>query len=205
VVASGETPAGQESLDGLSALNLILDGWSGDHNYLFENRVLTYTAPSETTELTLGTGQVLNIPVNSYVETVAIGSTEFTFAGTLDRIQKTPNKYYIENSRPVAKLGFTAPLASGSELHIYYRPPLTQYATLDDEILLPSGYAQAIIYSLAKELAPLYGVQFTAANETLMNGYVTALKRVNMASSGTVVNTVPDVSKSTRFDIYAGT
>jgi hypothetical protein len=38
-----------------------------------------------------------------------------------------------------------------------------------------------------------------------MNGYVTALKRTNMASSGTVVNAVPDINKTMGFNIYAGT
>lgn len=205
VVASGEVPSGQESVDGLSALNLILDGWSGDINYLYDNNVLPYTLPSDTTELSLGVGQTLNIPVDSYIETVAVGSTEFSFAGTQDRIQKIPNKYYIQNSRPIAMLGFTVPQVAGSEVSVYYRPPLKQYSSLDDELQLPSGYLQAIVYSLAKELSTHYGVQFTAANETLMNGYVTSLKRTNMASSGTVVNTVPDINKSMGFNIYAGT
>jgi hypothetical protein len=205
VVASGEVPSGQESVDGLLALNLILDGWSGDRNNLYDNNVLSYTLSSDTTELSLGTGQTLNIPVDSYIETVAIGSTEFTFAGTQDRIQKIPNKYYVQNSRPIAKLGFAVPQVAGSVVSIYYRPPLAQYTSLDDELLLPSGYLQAIIYSLAKELTTQYGVQFTDANEALMKSYVTSIRRTNMASSSTVVSAIPDINKAMGFNIYAGT
>ena len=204
VVASGETPAGQESVDALFALNRILESMSTDIAFLFDSSSASHTVTTTSTEVTLGAAGNVVMPVEGMIEAITLNGNVITLVGPLDLVANRPNVALLRRSRPLAKLVFYAPLSVGDELVVHYRLPLAQYTTLDDDVVLPNGYANMLIYSLAMDVAPSYGVSVDLSAN--LRVYTTTVKRGNSNAAPLGVDTRVDVMGSTLggFDIYAG-
>lgn len=205
VVASGETPAGQESVDALFSLNRILETLSTDIAYLHDNGSVDYTLVADTREVTLGTGANVDIPVDSVLEALTVDGQQFSFAGPSAVIGQLPKTVVLRNTRPVASLVFGQTQRLGAKVSVYYRAPLPQYATLDDTVNLPTGYVNMLIYLLAFDVAPQYGVTFTNEAAANLRKYETQVKRQNSNASVATIDTRADIMGMTgSFDIYAG-
>lgn len=69
---------------------------------------------------------------------------------------------YYEAAYPKGTLFFYGvPADNASEAHLTISAMLSQFLTLDDEIVLPPGYNQWFRYTLAQHLAPEFGFTFT--------------------------------------------
>lgn len=206
VIASGETPAGQESVDALFSLNRILESMSADIAYLYKNERATYTLPIDTSEVTFGLSADLVMPVDSVIEAISVNGIAFAVTGPMGLIAKDARAVQTSYGNPSSKLVFAQAQPKGAVIVVYYRPPLAGYTTLDDPVLLPTGYANMLIYELAADLAPSYGVTLSPDAVDNRRKYTTIVKRTNSNSQSDIVDTRADVnSVTTGFNIYAGT
>src|SRR5690606_29570497 len=108
---------------------------------------------------------------------------------------------YYERAYPVASL-FLYPVPTGAyELHLPVWLPLSGFADLQTNYLLPPGYRRALEYSLAEELAP---------GLAEVPGYVTktaaqARRNIKRVNRETPVLDVPvDLQHGRRFNIFSG-
>lgn len=205
VIASGETPSGSESVDALFSLNRLTESLSTNIAYLYENKSTTYTLPAAASLVTIGAAGNLTAPVDSYIDAVFVDSVHYDAA---DPVTARLNKatYVLQNSRPLNTLKFGKDLDTGAEVELYYRAPLAQYTTLDDEVLVPAGYANMYIYMLAKDIAPSYGKVFSDALNDQMREFITTVKRKNSNAAAVTVDTRIDAQNNRGgYDIYAAT
>lgn len=206
VIASGETPAGQESVDALFSLNRILESMSSDVAYLYKNESASYVLPAPASEVTFGPAASLVLPIDSVIDAVSVNNVAFSVTGPMGLIAQAARAVQVRYSSPTSKFVFAQAQPVGALVVVYYRPPLDTYASLDDEVTLPKGYANMLIYELAADLAPGYGVTMSPDAFENRRKYTTTVKRTNSNSQADVVDTRADVaSTTTGFDIYAGT
>lgn len=205
VIASGEVPSGAESTDALFSLNRLTESLSSNIAYLYENGSLVYTTVAESDTVTVGATGQITIPADSVITNVFVDAALYSEADPVTLATNTKT-YLVQNARPLVTLKFSRPLPVGAKIGLHYLAPLAQYATLDDELVVPTGYINMYIYMLAKDLAPSYGKTFSDALIDQMREFITSVKRKNSNANGVIVDTRADVANGTgSFDIYAGT
>jgi hypothetical protein len=67
-----------------------------------------------------------------------------------------PKVLYYQPADPLGNI-FVWPNPSQGEMHIFADTLFTRYATVNDQIVLPQGYAMALRWCLAERLMPMYG------------------------------------------------
>jgi len=176
-LATGESPTSAESNDALLTLNDLVDEWNNQ-------RLTIYTVPRQVFNFvggqgtyTMGTGGNFNVPRPARIERVSVISNanpqmplELPIAYlTTGEWQETPVKNvpsplpfrcYDDQGFPLRSLTFwPTPTDSTVQAAIYAWQPLTQFADLVTQYSFPPGYARALKYNLALDLAPEFGVQ----------------------------------------------
>jgi len=169
-LVKSESPSADEANDGFSSLNQLLESWSNDSATIPSRAWETFTLVSGQSTYTMGSGQTFNTtrPTNIIQAYVRIGGVD----NDVDIINDTayneipfkaltgvPQFLNYDNANPTDNLRIYPVPASGYQLFILSEKPLTSFTTLDTVITLPPGWERALIYNLALELAPEYGVE----------------------------------------------
>jgi len=169
-LVKSESPSADEANDGFSSLNQLLESWSNDSATIPSRAWETFTLVSGQSTYTMGSGQTFNTtrPTNIIQAYVRIGGVD----NDVDIINDTayneipfkaltgvPQFLNYDNANPADNLRIYPVPASGYQLFILSEKPLTSFTTLDTVITLPPGWERALIYNLALELAPEYGVE----------------------------------------------
>lgn len=192
VIGEEETPTAQEAQDAVDALNLLLDGWGATRLYPFvrATRFLA-TVPGRSSYL-VGPGDDCDLvaPWPSRVDFAArredgsdyqlSGLTPEAYAVVQDKgASGTPTAYLYEPTTPDGTLTlWPVPSAAGViVLTVMDGPPVV---TLDDELDLPAGYADALKYSLAVKLAPEFGREPPASVVALAEQALRVVRRARL-------------------------
>jgi hypothetical protein len=196
-VAAGETPAAQESSDGLSSLNRMINSWSAEglliHAITAESP-LTLTAGDGA--YTLGTsGDITTRPQeivaavirdasNSLDQPVKILSAS-EYAALPDKTAQAdyPTSLYDDGGYPQRTITLYPVPAAAHKLVLYTKRALTEISTLDTSVSLPPGYDDAIVFNLAMRLAPEYGRTVPDAVAVLATEAKASVKRGNRRPS----------------------
>lgn len=169
-LAEGETPTAQEAADALVVLNDLLDAWT------LEGLVL-YRLKSEEFALAAGQGAYTIGPEADFdtARPVAIaqafiteGGVDTVLAGPLavedwNRIpdkttRGTPQAIHYDAAHPAGIVHLWPAPASALSLTLSMNMRFTALASTAEVISYPPGYAKALRYALAVELAPEFGV-----------------------------------------------
>ncbi len=169
VVASGENPSPAELMDGLEALNMML-------NSLSAQAILIYAVTKESFNLVAGQGSYTIGPEGNFntVRPKMIKGAFIRDVNGLDypvRIRgmeeyrlisskSTPGRPYRLFYNPSSPLGtiYTYPVPNDIEaLHMDSLKPLTGTVELDDDLSLPLEYEEFLKYNLCVRIAPEYG------------------------------------------------
>lgn len=170
VYSIGETPTADESIDGLAALNAMLDEWSTE-NLMSSVQVLdTISLSANVSTYTLGaTGTVVTgrpdiLADSSYIEYLGV-SYPMTI-GTLDEYNSVTLKN--TNTAMPFMLWYNPTFPNGT-LTVFPTPTLAltlklwsikpiSYVNLTDTVALPPAYENAITMNLACALAAEFGM-----------------------------------------------
>lgn len=173
-IASGETPSASEQADALSSLNSLLESWSAEGLMIFNNTREVFPFIPDQQSYTLGSGgnfdtirpqQITQVGV----EVFSTGGTKAELPVDLVNVQEwaaitvketrssIPSKVYAQGNYPLETLNFWPIPSVANNVVIYSLKPLTTFATSADIISMPNGYARALTYNLAVELAPEFG------------------------------------------------
>lgn len=193
VLAGSEPPTAAEQADALTTLNDMLDSWATERLALYATLRSTHALTPGLSPHTIGTGGTLNTTRPILVERASIvpasapGSeaplqtlTDAEWQAVQSKTSSgTPAVLWVETSHPLMKLHLFPVPSAADTLVLYTRQQLGRFTSANVTFDFPPGYARAIRYNLAKELAPEYGVSLSAEALDIANESKAMLKRLN--------------------------
>ena len=179
-IASGETPTPSEQADALAVLNRMLAGWNIDglivpartitqypvgskQAYVFAavlapNVDFASTVPERIETCVYITAAGIRQPVRLVDLAGWTATTLYLTSGTA-----FPKRCYVDRSVPgQLTLDFDPAPPGGGFIEIGAWSQLAAFAAYSSSVTLRTGYDEAIIYNLARRLAPLYGATVTS-------------------------------------------
>lgn len=212
VLVMGETPSADEASDGLDSLNSMLASWSNDSITIVSRVWETFNLVSGQAAYTIGTGANFNterpifiaeayVRQNTLDTPLAIISDE-SYNNWIQQknIGGIPEALNYDNAYPVGKIRLWPVPSSALQLFILSEKQITQFA-LDDQVNLPPGWQDAIIYNLAIRLAPEYGQPVSPELQKIANETKGAISRAILKAR--TIDTPPLMTKA-GFNIYSG-
>jgi hypothetical protein len=171
VLAQGETATADDATLGWQALNLMLDSWSTYRSMIYALSTDTYPIQVGTSTLTIGpTGQIQTVRpiriqsawildssgINRYFEMIN------DVGVVADAVSSIPwygnQKLFYNPTYPNGTLQFYPNTYYAGTLTLNSLKQLGPYTALNQQVLMPPGYLRALVYGLAVEIAPEYGV-----------------------------------------------
>lgn len=174
-LVKNEPPSSDESSDALSSLNMLMSSYSNNSMLVYARAWETFSIISGDGEYTIGTGGDLSTTRPTFIVEAYVrdGSTDYPLSFITDEVynekitqkntQGIPVYYNYDNNNPLAKIRLYPVPSKPYNLFLLSEKPLTQFS-LDDEIILPSGWERFLVYALALELSSEYGQQVDTAN-----------------------------------------
>jgi hypothetical protein len=194
VVASGETPSAEELQDGLTALQGMIDTWSTSELLSYNETEETLSLIAGQQEYTIGTGG--NFATTRPVEILAIstidGGVESPLAKasaqdwrelSIKSLSSQPTAFHYRNTFPLGRV-LVWPVPTGAiSVKVYSRKPIVSVTTVNDDIDLPNGYLDAIIYNLCIELVDEFGGELSPNIMAQAEKKLAAIKNQNLAGN----------------------
>jgi hypothetical protein len=170
VLTKHEALSGDEAADGLFSLNAMVGSWANESLIINTRMIESFALTSGQATYTMGSGGDFNTvrPIKILSAYIRQGNTDYPLEilplEVYDRVQNKdtstiPQALAIEPSYPLMRLSFYGEPYAGLTAFIRSEKPLTEFATLDTVIELPSGWERALIYNLAVETVSEYGQQ----------------------------------------------
>lgn len=177
-----DTPSADLVQAAFTTLNEMLDNWATQRQSVYTTARTVFSLTANVASYTLGTGGVWNIARPSVIDRVSIiptnsgsgntGPLEIPIGPPLDiaayqRIAiKTatgtyPTRVYWDRDWTAGLSTvyvYPIPTSSTAAIVLYTPTALTQFADFATQYTFPPGYAKAIRYNLAVELAPEMGI-----------------------------------------------
>jgi hypothetical protein len=199
ITAAGETPSAEDAQAGLDMLNGMLDSWETSNINLHDQEQLAFNLTAGQGVYTIGAGQNFNVspPPISFnymflrvltnpqqpldLPIKQITAPEFAEI-QLKQLGNTYPGYSWYNYGPIAGTVNLWPLPIGNtQLVIGYKAEFSSFATLDTTASFPSGYDDAIVYSLAERICAEYGRPITPDLARMAREARAAMKSTNLA------------------------
>jgi hypothetical protein len=218
VLAAGESLPASEASDALQTLNDLLDAWRAER-LMLHAQARTVTALSVgVASYTIGSGATINVNRPLWLDGAAIvvGGQEYPIEiFTRDKWRRIADKALAGQPEgvfynPTYPLGTIEafPVPAETTSLVLYGPAeaLTAVADLDTAISMPPGWAKALRYNLAIELAPEYPAVSADAAQLIVSGAVeskAAIKRTNEIEQDMTIDPMLR-RQGARFDITTG-
>ena len=215
VIGAGETPAPEDSVDALTALNGLLASLSLQRLSVFAETLESKTLIPAQASYTIGTNgtpdwstQRPNTIKSAYVR---VGVNDYPVQivdqGTYDSyVDKTstsdiPNRLFYNATAPNGTIFMYPTPSSANVLYIRSWRLLESFASLSEEVDLPNGWLRALKFGLMRELSPEYGKQVTADIERMWMESLGDIKRLN-ASNRPILGSVMELAGTGRYNVY---
>ena len=206
----------QEADDALDCLNTMIDSWSTESLMLYHVTAETFNITANVNPYTFGAGGTFNSdrPIEIEQATVKVGGVDQQikiiayddYAAILLKslVAGYPQELYIDATFPLSTLYFYPVPNVNTTVTLYSRKALTQFANLTSTFSLPPGYARALKFCLACEIAPEY--QTTVGNDVLKlaASAKSNIKRVNKRVLTMQIDQMLLNTKKRHYNIYAG-
>jgi len=196
VLASGEVPSAAESSDALLIAQQMMDSWQAERLNIFTINIAEFPLVPGQQTYTLGVGGNFNTARPAKIERMSIVSLlnpaqplelpleMLTDAGwqaiPVKLISSTlPTQVYDDGSFPLRNLSFWPLPSIVDNVRIYGWQALNTFPDLTTNVTFPPGYAKAIRYSLAVDLAPEFGVEVPAVVAAQAQLSIAKLKSMN--------------------------
>ena len=210
------TITSQEANDALDGLNLMIDSWSNESLMLYHVTKEPFTLVQGQQSYTIGTGGNFNTdrPIAIEMATVTISTNveqpltivayDDWAAIRLKVISAYPNTLYLDATYPLGTVYLYPVPNTAQTLTLYSRKALTSFPNLTSTFSLPPGYARAMKFQLALELAPEYQVSAGQDVLSIAQSAKAGIKRVNKRLITKEVDVGLINSSQTRFNVYRG-
>jgi len=176
VLASGETAAAADSLEGLAALNRLVNAWKAERVFIYQLTATTKAVTPSDGTYTVGIGGDIAVLRPVHVDAVSIRDsvttppyevplrmmTDQDWAQLRIKTQTAsqPQAAWYNRTYPLGTLElWPVPTSATLTIVLYAPEAVAEFAALSTAVSLPPGYERLIVKNLALELAPTYGVQ----------------------------------------------
>lgn len=196
VLSGSEAPSANEASDAFKALNLMVDSWS-TQSLLINSKVqetFAFVPNQQSYQMGLGAPDFNTIRPQKIEDAIwqnpngvstldlpikIIPQKEWAEIVVPSITSTIPQYLFVNDTYPYSTLYFWPIPQVVNNLVLWSWKPLTNFASLDTVISLPPGYAKALLYNLAVDLASDYGrtVDQTILGEAL--GSKADIKRMN--------------------------
>jgi hypothetical protein len=205
VIDATQTPSSEDIQTAFEALNDLIDDWGTQRQTIYKIARNVFNLVSGQATYTLGSGGDWNIVRPVWIERISVipensgsgntGPMEIPIGYTLDiqAFQQICIKT-AESSFPQAAYwdrGWTTglsnvqvypvPTSSDGAIVLYTPVAVTEFADLSTEYTFPPGYAKAIRYNLAVDLAPEFGIDAPNDVQRIATQSLADIKRANNA------------------------
>lgn len=199
-IGEGQTPSASDSQDALEVLNGMINTWAAQNLTMHFLLRTVVTLVSGTPSYTIGTGGVINIvrPLDILYATLIIDDTQDPvteipidvlsdqrWAGIMQKDLTNPlvQSIWFDHAY-VAGLGliyvWPIPDVGTTQLVLYTQQAITQFVNLVSTYVAPPAYEDALVYQLARRLAPEYNMDAPATVIELAKETFGILKRANI-------------------------
>ncbi|MBI2725400.1 MAG: hypothetical protein HYX42_04035 [Polaromonas sp.] len=212
----GETPSADESADGLTALNAMLDDWANEKLMLYAPTLDAITLTPGLATYTVGpTGSTVSdrpmeIDPASYIQYNSLSYpldvvtlAEYNALTLKSLATLIPDTLWCNPTFPNATITLYPTPTAAMTLNLWSWKQLTAFSAITDAVLLPPGYENAIVYNLAEALAPENELPIPAAVHLRATGSKRGLKRTNFVPPMLSLAGVGQLGGG-RFNILAG-
>lgn len=195
VLAQGETANANDESAAFDVLNQLIDSW--------ETHALTKLArvrhvddlEADQASYTIGPSGDLDHPRPTEIDAAAwfdpttnqeyplspLTTEAYDLITNKEESGTQPTSFYYEPTDPDGTIYlWPVPDNSTYDLVLYVKSALTQYANRDTAVDLPPGYAKALRYNLAVELAPEFGRPLDPLILKIASDTLSALKQQNV-------------------------
>ena len=218
VLAEGETPSAETSLDALTAMNQMIDSWNTERLTIYATQDQVFTWPAGQLSRTLGPSGnfVGNRPVyfddSTYFRDPGTGVSygikfinqqQYNGIAVKTVTSTFPQVIFVNMTYPDAEMFIYPRPTRDLEWHFISVQELTKPVNLATDLTFPPGYLRAFRYNLACEMAPEFGTEPSPQVQRIAMTSKRNLKRVNNPND---VMSMPYsiVATRQRFNIYAG-
>lgn len=175
VTAQSEDPDAPEMQDAFETLNDMIASWNREGLMLFRTLRQEFPLTANTASYTIGSGGVYSVERPDRIDRASYmlgsGTSELELPMEILKTALDWSTVVLKNTAssvslrlyydPTFPLGtiYVHPIPSvNGTMTLYLWGRLTQFDALTDDIELPDGYARAIRYNLAAEIAPEFAV-----------------------------------------------
>jgi hypothetical protein len=200
VLAAGETATADDSADGLSALNRLIDQWAAERLRIYTVTRTVWTLTSGTGQYAVGPGLAVNVVRPVYVDHVNFQDTstspdteypldkltEDAWAGIRYKAQTStfPTSWYYNPTYTAGALDLWPVPTSTTLQGVLYAPAaVAQFAALTTAVSLPPGYEEMLVTALAIRLSPSYGRRVSPELREAAQEAEAVVKRANVRLS----------------------
>lgn len=197
-LAAGEAMTPEDASRCLRRLNAMLNTWStqGLMVYTLNREVFPLTIGVQ--DYTLGTGGTLNterpvwlnqasiIPISSPTLEIPLkfDSDEEWQDVSIKAITSTfPLEVHPLGNYPLNTLQFWPIPTAACSVVLYVPQQLGSFASINDQVSFPPGYEEAIVYSLAPRIAPMFGTQVSPDVQRTAMIAIDAIRSQNLVVS----------------------
>jgi hypothetical protein len=217
-LGAGAEPSAEEKADALQALNWLLDSWNTEGFNVYATTRNSYTLTANTSSYTIGSGGTFNTTRPIRLQKASIIPNGYTSEYPLQILTTqqwqeqhdksvatgTPNRLYY---RPDAGIGTIYLLAIPDAAHtlmLYEESHLAQVSDGGSYLSLAPGYARALKYALAVEIAPEFGLSVTPEIAAIAIEAKASIQRVNSEPPMLKSDEALLINGGCVFDIYSG-
>lgn len=216
VVAAGEAPRAEDAQDALTVLNDMLDAWQLEQLLVYGlDRALFALSPS-VSSYTIGVGATWNTPRPVRIERASL--IDVTVAPTLevpmqvlntDQYQEIalkgttstwPRWLYYDRAYPLGHVVLWPVPTLANQIALYLWHQLSQIPLTSTVVDLAPGYRRCVMYNLAVELAPDFGVQPSSLVLDMADQSKHQIKVMNYVPPLMAVEQL--VGRQTGYDVY---
>ena len=193
VLSIGEEPSADEGQDALFALNTMLGGWNTNRLLMLDLDFEEFNLIPGQQDHTIGPGGDFDTAVPVWTKEIFVTDdagydrpveiVDSNFWGNLNSFDlgtNYPSYAYIDQNFPLRTIKFYPTPKKNNKIKIHNLRKLSSLTGLTSNIVAPEGYDRAIIYNLAVEMAPEYGVQLDPIVLDIARKSLGDIKRVNI-------------------------
>ncbi len=219
VTRQGYGPTAESLDDGLRQLNYLVDAWNAERMMLPAALRETFPLVGGQQVYSLGPGgdfdanrpQVIAHAgiVSGTVETPLMIVTREKWAVVpAKEVSGTPLYLYSDNAFPLANVSLWPVPSTAGTIALYYLQSLSGFESLDAQYSFPAGYAKALTFNLAHQIAPMMAIH-TKVAQPLLNHIAMIAAESKAAvrirnTPETLLAIDPALRLSNRFNGYTG-
>ena len=215
VLAKGETMLSEDANDGLISLNGLLSSWSVERLLVNSLTQESFALTIGTASYTIGVGGVFNTirpikMIESFVRDgqldypIMIQSQEFYDQIGYKTTRTIPAVMFVDYAYPLATIKLYPVPDKAYTLFLTAQKALTAFPTLDTVVSLPDGYERALMYNVAVEMCPEYGISapIEIAGNAISSKAI--IKRINSPIPLVNLDGMLDYTQFNQYNIEAG-